>query len=227
MDRRVSVARIAAVIAELDADIIAVQELLRAGETARSAVDQVAFLAAALGDRFAFGENRTHRGRAYGNATFSRLPITFHENYDLTWRNRRERRGCLRTDIRTAVGRTFHIYNVHLGTSPFERPHQARRLLSEEVLNNRALRGPRVVVGDFNEWTRGLATRLMGSTFKSVDLRLLGRRRTYPGLFPVFHLDHFYYDHALRLAAFQLHRSRLALIASDHLPLVAEFELAA
>ncbi len=227
MDRRVSVARIAAVIAELDADIVAVQELLRAGEKPTALVDQVAFLAGALGYRFAFGENRKHRGRAYGNATFSRLPITFHENYDITWWPRRERRGCLRTDIRTPAGRTFHIYNVHLGTSPFERPHQARRLLSEEVLNNRLLRGPRLVVGDFNEWTRGVATRLLGANFKSVDMRLLGRRRTYPGLFPVFHLDHFYYDHALRLRAFRLHRSRLALIASDHLPLVAEFELAA
>ncbi len=226
MDRRVSVARIAAVIAELDADIVAVQELLRGGEAAAS-VDQVSFLAGALGYRFAFGENRKHRGRAYGNATFSRLPITFHENYDITWLFRRERRGCLRTDVRTRAGRIFHIYNVHLGTSPFERPHQARRLLSEEVLNNRALGGPRLVVGDFNEWTRGVATRLMGSHFKSVDLRLLGRRRTYPGLFPVFHLDHFYYDPALRLTAFRLHRSKLALIASDHLPLIADFELGA
>lgn len=56
---------------------------------------------------------------------------------------------------------------------------------------------------------------------------MLGRRRTYPGFFPVLHLDHFYYDRALRLTAFRLHRSKLAVVASDHLPLVAEFELTA
>ena len=65
----------------------------------------------------------------------------------------------------------------------------------------------------------------MGEHFESVDVRLLGRRRTYPGLFPVFHLDHFYFDPALRLRAFRLHRTKLSLVASDHLPLVAEFEL--
>ena len=93
------------------------------------------------------------------------------------------------------------------------------------LLKHRALTGPRVVMGDFNEWTRGVATRLMGSNFESVDMRLLGRRRTYPCFFPVFHLDHFYYDHSLRLLSFKLHRTRLALVASDHLPLVAEFAL--
>ena len=56
---------------------------------------------------------------------------------------------------------------------------------------------------------------------------MLGRRRTYPGFFPVLHLDHLYYDRALRLTAFRLHRSKLGVVASDHLPLVAEFELTA
>ena len=224
MDRRLSVARIAAVIAALDADLVCVQELVRAGHTRRTAVDQAAFLADSLGYHFAFGEVRKHRGAAYGNATFSRFPISFHETYDIT-RYRWERRGCLRTDVRTPHG-TFHVFNVHLGTVLFERSHQARRLLSDEVLNHPKLRGPRVVVGDFNEWTRGVATRLMGSRFESADRRLLGRRWTYPGLLPVMHLDHFYYDNALRLSAVTLHRSRLALLASDHLPLVADFELA-
>jgi endonuclease/exonuclease/phosphatase family metal-dependent hydrolase len=223
MDRRVSVARVAAVIAALDADVVCVQEAVRAGASRRAVVDQVAFLADSLGYHFAFGETRTHRGAAYGNATLSRFPISFHENYDIT-RHRFERRGCLRTDVRTPEG-TFHVFNVHLGTGFFERPHQARHLLSDRVLNSSRLRGPRVVLGDFNEWTRGVATRLMGTNFESADRRLLGRRRSYPGLFPVLHLDHLYYDKVLALSAVGLHRSSLALIASDHLPLVADFEI--
>ncbi len=224
MDRRINVARIAAVLASLDADVVAVQEILRAEEHATPDADQVRFLARSLHYTFAFGETRKHRGAGYGNATFSRFPITFRENYDISWR-RRERRGCLRTDIRTPAGETLHVYNVHLGTSMFERPHQVGRLLSDEVLNQRTLRAPRLVMGDFNDWTRSVAASLMGSNFKSVDMRLLGRRRTYPGLFPVLHLDHFYFDKALRLTACSLHRSKLALVASDHLPLVAEFEV--
>jgi endonuclease/exonuclease/phosphatase family metal-dependent hydrolase len=220
MDRRLSVARVANVLARLDADVVAVQEILRGRETPPDSADQVRFIARALGYDFVFGETRKHRGAAFGNATFSRFPIVFHENYDITWRHR-QRRGCLRTDVRLPVRRTIHIYNVHLGTSPFE----ARRLLSAQVLNAPSVRGPRLVMGDFNDWTRTVAATLIGSDFESVDMRLLGRRSTYPGLFPLLHLDHFYYDPAIRLRGFKLHRSRLAMMASDHLPLVAEFEV--
>jgi len=223
MDRRVSVARIADVVARLDADVVAVQEVLRA-EDGPATADQVAFLADSLGYTFAFNETRKHQGAAFGNATLSRLPIRFFRDYDISWR-RRERRGCLRTDVEGRAGVILHVFNVHLGTSMFERPHQVGRLLSTEVLNDSSLRGPRVVMGDFNDWTRSVAASLMGSAFESVDVRLLGRRRTYPGLLPLLHLDHFYYDDALRLRTFRLHRSKLALLASDHLPLVAEFEL--
>ncbi len=224
MDRRVDVERIAAVVARLDADVLAVQEILHLKGSGAATADQVSTLARELGYHFVFGENRKYRGAAYGNATFSRYPITFSEHYDITWRHR-ERRGCLRTDVRVGSGRTLHVYNVHLGTSMFERHHQVGRLLSTEVLNRRTLRGPRLVMGDFNDWTRSVAASLMGSDFESADMRLLGRRRTYPGFFPVLHLDHFYYDRTLRLTSVRLDRSRLALLASDHLPLVAEFQV--
>jgi hypothetical protein len=71
--------------------------------------------------------------------------------------------------------------------------------------------------------TRGLASRLMGDAFEVVDPRkFLRYARTYPGVLPVLHLDHFYYDRQLSLRSFRLDRSRKALVASDHLPMVAE-----
>jgi len=223
LDRRVSVARIADVIARLDADVVAVQEIRRGHNPGNPESDQAAFLAETLGYHLAFGQNKLRWGAPYGNATLSRFPIVSHENYDLTIRGQ-ERRGCLRADVKPPLGRRVHVYNVHLSTRYFARPRQARRLLSRDVLNHPAVRGPRIVVGDFNEWTRGVATRLMGEHFESVDA-LIGRRRTYPGFFPLLHLDHFYFDSTLRLRSFHLARTRLALVASDHLPLVAEFEL--
>ena len=51
------------------------------------------------------------------------------------------------------------------------------------------------------------------------------RRRTYPGLFPLVHLDHIYYDGPLEIVHIELPRSRLSLVASDHLPLVADIRL--
>jgi endonuclease/exonuclease/phosphatase family metal-dependent hydrolase len=125
-------------------------------------------------------------------------------------------------------GGLLHIFNVHLGTRFIERRHQARKLVSDKVLNSKEHRGARIVVGDFNEWTRGLASRLMGDSFAAVEPKAFLRyARTYPGIFPVLHLDHFYYDKQIVLKDFRLHRSRKALVASDHLPLVAEFEVKA
>ena len=47
----------------------------------------------------------------------------------------------------------------------------------------RHVTGPKLVLGDFNEWMRGMTTKLLSSKLKSVDLTLyLKRRRTYPGL---------------------------------------------
>jgi endonuclease/exonuclease/phosphatase family metal-dependent hydrolase len=97
---------------------------------------------------------------------------------------------------------------VHLGTSFTERHHQARTLVSEEVLRSQDWKGPRVVLGDFNEWTRGLATSLMTAALDVADPRtLLKRAGTYPGVLPFLHLDHFYYDKHLVFKHFRLHYS--------------------
>jgi endonuclease/exonuclease/phosphatase family metal-dependent hydrolase len=224
LDRRTSPERIAAVIIELDADVVALQEVLDV-QNGPPEFDQARQIKSKLaGYGWGFGENRRLHGGPYGNMTLSRFPVRVCQNYDVTWRHR-ERRGCLRTDVVLGKGTVLHVFNVHLGTSFIERRHQARKLLSDEVLNGIERRGPRIVVGDFNEWTRGLASRLMGEAFEVVEPRaFLRHARTYPGVLPLFHLDHFYYDKQLSLKSFRLHRSRKALIASDHLPLVAEFE---
>jgi endonuclease/exonuclease/phosphatase family metal-dependent hydrolase len=59
-----------------------------------------------------------------------------------------------------------------------------------------------------------------------VDLRAhLKRRRTYPGFFPILHLDHIYYEGNVQVMRVELPRTRRSLIASDHLPLVAELRI--
>jgi endonuclease/exonuclease/phosphatase family metal-dependent hydrolase len=68
----------------------------------------------------------------------------------------------------------------------------------------------------------------MGTEFEAAEPRAhLRFSRTYPGVLPFLHLDHFYFDKHLLLESFRLHRSRRALLASDHLPLVVEFALRA
>jgi endonuclease/exonuclease/phosphatase family metal-dependent hydrolase len=222
LDRRVRPERIARVLRETKADIVALQEVLSVenGERERH---QARFLAEELGMEYRLGENRRLDGGAYGNVVMSRLPLREANNYDITWSGR-ERRGCLRVDVAPDEGRLLHVFNAHLGTAFLERRHQARSLISPRILQQEKLAGARVVLGDFNEWTHGLASRLLAEHFKSADIRHhLRRGRTYPGLLPLLHLDHIYYDPSLVLERLTLHRSRTALVASDHLPLVADF----
>ncbi len=226
IDRRLRPERIVDVLREIDADIIAMQEVLclqAQGQEQGSEGDQAHFIARALGLDFRLGENRRLKGGAYGNVVLSRLPIVAARNHDISVVGR-EQRGCLRVDIDLRGRQLLHIYNVHLGTSFTERRSQARKLLHDDVLKNGDHSGPRVLLGDFNEWTRGLASRLLNEHFQSADIRAhLGHAKTYPGVLPFLHLDHIYFDEALELIDASLHRSRVALMASDHLPIVADF----
>jgi endonuclease/exonuclease/phosphatase family metal-dependent hydrolase len=66
-------------------------------------------------------------------------------------------------------------------------------------------------------------TRTLTSEFRLTDLRAhLRRSRAYPSGLPLLHLDHIYYDHHFEVESARFHRSRLSLVASDHLPLVAD-----
>jgi endonuclease/exonuclease/phosphatase family metal-dependent hydrolase len=219
LDGRTRPERIAAVIRSLDADVVALQEVVGAGPHGGGHAES---LGAALGMGWVMAPARQWRGHQFGNAVLSRLPIVQHLEQDLTWKTCEARR-LQRVDV-AFDGHTLHVYNVHLGTAILERRHQARRLAA--IVSDRHVSGPKVVLGDFNEWMRGLATTLLSEKLNSVDLRdHMRRRRTYPGLFPILHLDHIYYAGRLEILRIEVPRTRAALIASDHLPLVADVRI--
>jgi endonuclease/exonuclease/phosphatase family metal-dependent hydrolase len=226
MDRRLSAERIAAVLAATDSDVVALQEVVRTNSERRGG-DQIREIATKAGfEHCCFGENRPHWGGSYGNAILSRWPITAWENHDLTVRGR-EPRGMLQADIRIHGSAPIHILNVHLGTGYLERRRQADNLLGERLLSSGKFKGPRILLGDFNEWTRGKSTQVLSRHMKSAEPPVVQRRRfrSYPGILPILHLDHIYYDDPLDLLDFRLLRTKVAMIASDHLPLIADFEI--
>jgi endonuclease/exonuclease/phosphatase family metal-dependent hydrolase len=224
IDGRIRPVRVAEVLREIDADVVALQEVVSL-TGGRREQNQAQYLADAVGLEFRIGETRKLRGAAYGNVVLSRFPVKQVEVYDLT-ASRREPRGCIRCDLEITHGKIIHVFNIHLGTGYIERRRQARILMSREVLLSPSLKHPRLLLGDFNEWTAGLVSRMLQGEFESVDIQLhLNRRRTYPGVLPIMHLDHMYFDRHLVLEEFSLHRSRKALVASDHLPLLAGFRI--
>jgi endonuclease/exonuclease/phosphatase family metal-dependent hydrolase len=224
LDGRVRPQRIVEVLLEINADLIALQEVWNKNP-GRDETNQTLFIAEALRFHYAFGENRRLKGGGYGNAFFSRFPLTVQENFDLS-QSRKEERGCLRTDIALSQTRVLHVFNIHLGTAYLERRRQVRKLMESEILTGSGVIGPRILLGDFNEWLPGPTLRLLREHFGRVDLRAnLDRRRTYPGPFPLFYLDHIYFDDSLELRRAMAYRTPKTLLASDHIPLVADFHL--
>ena len=66
-------------------------------------------------------------------------------------------------------------------------------LMLREILDPRAMTGPRLLLGDFNEWFNGAASRLLRREFGDP----CGRRRslrTHPSPLPVFPLDRIYHN---------------------------------
>lgn len=223
-DRRTAPERIISVLRKIDADLVCLQEVVNAPAQA-PLFDQAGEIARAFPNHTAcFGANRSLRGGTYGNLTLSRFPVLASKNTDIT--RKREERGVLRTDLSLGGDRILHVFNVHLGTGFVERRHQAKRLMSEDILHAPDLREPRLVIGDFNEWMKGLTTMLLRETFKTfAPQHALRFPKTYPGMLPMMTLDHCYYEPPLELLATRLWRSKTALVASDHLPLLADFQL--
>jgi endonuclease/exonuclease/phosphatase family metal-dependent hydrolase len=221
LDGRTMPDRIASVLATINADIIALQEVVGASALKPGQAQEIG---AALGMGWVMAPTRHIRNALYGNVVLSRFPVKQHQQHDLSWKTC-EPRLAQRVDLVIDGEDILHFYNVHLGTALLERRNQAKRLAA--LVHDRRVAGPKIVLGDFNEWARGLATDVLAEKLHSIDLRQhLKRKRTYPGFFPLVHLDHIYYEGArVEIDKVWLPSDRMAKMASDHLPLVADLTL--
>ena len=219
LDGRTRLERIAGVLAAVDADIVALQEVIGASPLKAG---QAAELGAALGMGWVMAPTRHLRTALFGNVVLTRFPVRHHVQHDLTWKTC-EHRGVQRVDV-ALEDDTLHFYNVHLGTSLLERRSQAAKLAT--LVHDRRVVGPKIVLGDFNEWARGIAKDVLAERLQSIDLsKHLTRARTYPGFFPILHLDHIYYEGKVEVLKVMVPKDRMAKMASDHLPLVADLRI--
>lgn len=215
MDLRKDPERIAAVIRSLDADIVSLQEVL--SDPGDGSCSQVRFLAEKTGMHMAVAgpTMRTADGR-YGNALLSRFPITTVRLHDISLGGF-EPRGIIDADIRVG-DLTVRVVSTHFGLWPMERNRQVRRLL--EILPENPV-DPLIVMGDMNGWVPG-----------SPVMRRLRKRlgtpatmKSFPAAFPLLPLDRIWVLPAAHRIEVEAPTSRLARVASDHLPLVAAVSL--
>ena len=205
--------RLLAALAGTGADAIALQEV--DSGLSCDGKNQLDWLARALGMVAVEGYCRPSRsGGRFGNALLLRRPPLSIRRHDLSVHGR-EPRGALEAMVEFGDSRLTLIV-THLGLRLNERREQARRL-SEIV---RAIDGPLVVAGDFNEWRRRPQPDALDEIFPAAVAPA-----TYPALRPFLALDRIRARPAGLLVSLTAPRTHASRLASDHLPLVAELRV--
>jgi endonuclease/exonuclease/phosphatase family metal-dependent hydrolase len=230
LDRRWSPERIAEVIAEARPDVVALQEL-DVGRARSGSIDQAEMIARALGMDVQFFPVVRIMEELYGDAILSRLPSRLIKGGSLpTLRGvpGLEPRGALWSSIRTGVVEVQTI-NTHLGLLARERAKQIDVLLGPEWLGHPDCRGPVILAGDFNATPRSRGYRRLTARLTDTQ-RAPGASRarpTFPTRYPALRIDHVFVDRAIEVLSAETIRTPLALIASDHLPVVAQVRVRA
>lgn len=205
--------RIAKVLSELKADVIAMQEV---GYHSDSPHNLLAYLGDAIHADVIEGITMYNEKGHYGNAVLSRVPVADIVRHDISV-PRREPRGAIELAIEKN-GIHFQIIATHLGLSPGERRYQIKKLLP---LVSASTADIKILLGDLNEWFLwGRPMRWLASQFGSSP-----KPATFPARRPVFALDRIWVAPGKALDSLHVHNSRLARAASDHLPLIADLHI--
>jgi endonuclease/exonuclease/phosphatase family metal-dependent hydrolase len=204
--------RAVAVIEELDADVIGLQEVLRPfrGD------DPLEEIADALQYHVAFVTTRLHRRGEVGNAVLSRWPMQSVEALDLSF-SRLEQRAALAVRFSGGAG-SLGVVVTHLALVDRTRARQVKSLLNHPHFDS----GPVLLLGDMNAWRRDKATR-------ALDRELHAHHNvnwpaSFPSTRPVLALDRVYARGA-QVLSLDSHETAESRRASDHLPVVASIEL--
>ena len=205
--------RIAAVLRELNADIVALQEVGYASGIPGNVLDNLGeSIQARVIEGVTFQDERGH----YGNAVLSRLPIDRVLLHDISVVGREPRNAI---ELSLSVD-SFNVLIIatHLGLRPGERRHQVEQLTRLLAASTADIH---VLLGDLNEWF------LWGRPLRRLR-RVFGRSpapATFPASWPWLALDRLWVRPLSVIDSLRTHGSATAKQASDHLPLIAELHL--
>jgi len=225
VDRRYRLDRTAALIRHHAPDIVLLQEVAEGWPQARfghqldELKEQLGYAHVAFGD-----EHRYVRG-GYGNAILSRFPLHDAHRIDLTI-GRRKRRGALQVRAILRDGghqRSLVLHNLHLGLAGSERALQLARFLEYEAERPLHSDTPSIIGGDFNDLWGTLGKRFLEPAGYR---RAVATANTFPAALPLRPLDGLFFRGRAELKHGHVGRGELARAASDHLPLIADFDIA-
>jgi endonuclease/exonuclease/phosphatase family metal-dependent hydrolase len=214
-DAVLDVERIAAVIRELDPDLVALQEIDNHVERT-GGVDQARELGRLTGMGAVFGPFMDYQGGQYGMALLSDLPFVNPTNHELP--EGPEPRASLAIRVQLPDGGELVFAGIHFYRTAEERMAQARRLL--HVLEPEE--APVILAGDFNSTPDSEVMALIGESFvvpeKGSD------RYTFSSDRPEREIDFIVYR---PLGRFTVLESRVIdePVASDHRPVLLVLEL--
>jgi endonuclease/exonuclease/phosphatase family metal-dependent hydrolase len=200
--------RIGEVLAEIDADIFALQEVPLGGAASPDVLDVLQRMTKL---NAVAGPTLDTPARRYGNAVLTRFPVRAVRTLDLSFKSR-EPRGALDADI-DCDGEIWRVVATHLGLASSERRMQVQQVL--QTFDTPEL--PVILLGDLNEWF------VHGRTLKRLvtHFHRATALRTFPTRYPLFALDRIWVHPGERLMRVEVHRTPLSRLASDHYPLIA------
>jgi endonuclease/exonuclease/phosphatase family metal-dependent hydrolase len=218
------------VLAKLEPDIVALQEL-DVGRARTNHVDQARQIADRLEMACHFHPAMRVEQELYGDAILSAYPERLIQTGPLPGHPRitqLEPRGALWLEVEIG-GRTVQVINTHLGLVPREQQVQASFLAGPSWLDHPRCQGPRILLGDFNASGASIVYRTL--TAKLEPARNLSPTRqptsTFPSQLPVLRIDHVFVSREIVVRDVFAPYDPLTRVASDHLPLVMDFEVAA
>lgn len=205
------------VLAELDPDLVALQEV-DARPCADSERHPLDVMADGLEATAVAGPTLGTPGSDYGNAVLSRLPVVDIHRHDLSWHSV-EPRGAI--DVRVRHSRNvLRLVTVHFGLRRTERIAQAEllRAILQRPSNPADIMA---VAGDLNSWwPRAREARIIEH---SVGPSL--RPRTFPSRRPVFRLDRVFVRPPAAVSDWGVADNAEVRGASDHLPVWVDVDV--
>lgn len=225
-DKQLDVDRIVAVIGEHEPDIVCLQEL-DVGRLRTGHVDQARTIADKLAMTSRFHPAMRVEAELYGDAIMTPHPeklIRAAALPTVAGIPGLEPRGAIWSEIEID-GATVNVLNTHLGLVPREQRLQAAALAGSGWLG--ACAGPTLLAGDFNATsiTRPYQTLARKLHDCQRQLKLRPTVKTFPSGFPAIRIDHCFVSPEIRVTGVRTAFSPLARVASDHLPLVIDFEI--